>query len=57
MCIIKGGGVSLCWFDLIFLEYTMRPNYFIFIGYLKTGGREGLPPLDPPLMIVNFTDN
>ena len=36
----------------------MRPNYFIFIGYLKTGGggggREGVranpePPLDPPL--------
>ena len=33
----------------------MRPNYFIFIGYLKTGGRGGgsskapEPPLDPPL--------
>ena len=26
----------------MFLKYQMkmRPNYFIFIGYLKTGGRE-----------------
>ena len=44
-----GGGGLRCWFYLIFLKYTMklnnlvslRPNYFIFIGYLKTGGGEG----------------
>ena len=38
---------SLCCFILIFLKYTMkmkqvRSNYFIFIGYLKTGGVEGV---------------
>ena len=28
---------------------SLRPNYFIFIGYLKSGGREGgsLEPLEP----------
>ena len=36
---------------------SLRPNYFIFIGYLKTGGGEGgsneppEPPLDPPLVL------
>ena len=38
---------------------SMRPNYFLFIGYLKTGGREGgppEPPLDPPLSLkANYT--
>ena len=32
---------------------SLRPNYFNFIGYLKTWGREGglsEPPLDPPLL-------
>ena len=34
---------------------SLRPNYFIFIGYLKMGDKEGgsseppEPPLDPPL--------
>ena len=33
----------------------MRPDYFIFVGYLEMGGWEGgsskppEPPLDPPL--------
>ena len=44
---IRVGG-SLCCFYLIFLKYLMkwnnlvslRPNYFIFIGYLKTWARE-----------------
>ena len=31
----------------------MRPNYNIFIGYLKTGGDE--PPLDLPLVFI-FAD-
>ena len=37
----------------------MRPNYFIFIGYLKTGEWEGEtnepsePPLDPLLICHN----
>ena len=33
----------------------LRPNYFIFIGNLKMGGREGNssePPMDPPLNSV-----
>ena len=34
---------------------SLRPNYFIFIGYLKTGAGSGVhatpwAPLDPPLM-------
>ena len=39
---------------------SLRPNYFIFLGYLKTGGRErGLmeptePPLDLPLLWKYF---
>ena len=32
---------------------SVRPNYFNFMGYLKTGGEKGVappePPLDPPL--------
>ena len=38
----------------------MRPNYFIFMGYIKTGGGEGgssqppKPPLHPPLQRFNF---
>ena len=37
---------------------SLRPNYFIFMGYLRTGGGSGgsseppEPPLDPPLSIV-----
>ena len=52
-----GGGGSLYWFYLIFLKITwkwnnlvsLRPNYFIFIGYLNTGGGEGgsSKPLNP----------
>ena len=38
---------------LISLKYPLRPNYSIFMGYLKTGGGGGAPepPLDP--MIVS----
>ena len=47
----KGVGVrfadfiSFCLNDLV----SLRPNYFIFIRYLKTGGREGglSEPLNP----------
>ena len=32
-------------------EIIWRPNYFIFIGYLKTGeGGSSEPPLDPTLL-------
>ena len=46
--------------ELVYLV-SMRPNYFMFMGYLKTGGGGGdrgvgssetpepHPPLDPPL--------
>ena len=45
MCLDK--GVRFVDFISVFLKYTMkmnnlvsvRPNYFIFMGYLKTGGR------------------
>ena len=36
---------------------SLRPDYFIFIGYLKTGGREGglNEPPEPPLNLpLNF---
>ena len=62
----KGVGVCLADFISFILNIpwkwntcnlvSLRPNYFIFIGYLKTGVRErGLselpePPLDPPLI-------
>ena len=39
------------------LIYLMRPNYFIFTGYLKTRGGEGgssEPPLDPSLACEDF---
>ena len=57
MYLYKGVAVSLFWFYLIFLKYpikwnnlvSLRPNYFIFIGYLKTGWGSREPPLDPPL--------
>ena len=63
-----GGGVRFADF-LIFLEYLMkmkkfglslRPNHFIFIRYLTTGGRERGSreppeiPLDPPLFILHL---
>ena len=37
---------------------SLRPNYFIFIGFLKTGVREGVTLLDPPLQFPskNFTE-
>ena len=35
-------------FSLISHENERRPDYFIFIGYFKTGGGSE-PPLDPPL--------
>ena len=49
----RGGGVRID----DFINISLRPNYFIFIGYLKTGvGEAGRgssePPLDPPL---NYT--
>ena len=42
--------------------WYLRPNYFIFIEYLKTGGgggREGVartrePPMDPPLIHFGY---
>ena len=43
---------------------TVRPNYFIFVGYFKTGGREGVQanPLNPlwishwvMLMVLSYT--
>ena len=41
---------------------SLRPNYFIFIGYLKMGGGGGgggapEPPLDPPLQEMQNTDS
>ena len=44
-------GDMLCWIYLIFLNIpwkwntlaSLRPNYFIFIGYFKTGGGRGVP--------------
>ena len=56
----KGVGGSFCWFDSFFLNIpwkwnnlvSLRPNYFIFMGYLKTGAGRGVqakPSLDPPL--------
>ena len=49
-------GVAVCFADLIsfFLSISLRPNYFIFIGYLKNwvqGGGSREPPLDPPLQV------
>ena len=38
---------------------SLRPNYFMFIGYLKTGDTERgsseppEPPLDPPLLKIS----
>ena len=64
---------SLCWF-FFFISFcfniqwkwnnlvSLRPNYFIFIGYLNTLGREGVrvtphePPLDPPLLLWKKND-
>ena len=40
--------IPLKWNNLV----SLRPNYFIFIGYLKTGGWEGgvqVNPLNPTL--------
>ena len=52
----KGVGFALefAYSITFFLEGSLRPNYFIFIGYLKTGAGRGSseppkPPLDPPL--------
>ena len=43
---------------------SLRPNYFIFIGYLKIRRQEGglsetplKPPLDPPLIILQYLCN
>ena len=39
---------------------SLRPDYFIFIAYLKTGGREGglNEPPEPPLnLLLNFMKN
>ena len=53
----KGVGFALL-FSSFFSIYPMKmkqfPNYFIFIGCLKTGAGRGFertpePPLDPPL--------
>ena len=44
-------------FALLNLSNILRPNYFIFIGYLKICGGEGgsskppEPPLDPLLLL------
>ena len=38
VCIkVEGGGVRID----DFINISLRPNYFIFIGYLKTGGGGG----------------
>ena len=66
----KGLGVHFADFISIFLNIpwkqnnlvSVRPNYFIFIGYLKTGGGEGgssdppETPLDPPLPKQSVTE-
>ena len=61
ICInVCGVGVRFTDYISLFLNIprkcnNLRPNYFIFIGYLKTGGHEGGPneppelPLDRPL--------
>ena len=39
------------------ISFFLRPNYFIFIAYLKMGSREGSssePPLDAPLCFTNI---
>ena len=53
----KGVGVRFADFIYIFfilyiLISSLRPNYFIFTGYLKMGAGMGVqanPHLDPPL--------
>ena len=58
-------GVRVHFADVISF-FSLRPNYFIFIGYLKTAGEEGCsrvppePPLDPPqnnCVYVLFSDS
>ena len=51
VCVVGGGGgfvwlilshffnIPWKWNNLV----SLRPNYFIFVGYFKTGGREGVP--------------
>ena len=55
---------SICWFSIIYLNIpwkwnnlvSLRPNHFIFIGYLKTGTwrRSSEPPLDPLLFTITI---
>ena len=52
---IKRWGCSLCLFHLIFLNMALRPNHFIFIGYLKNGGGKGVRANPPnPLWIRHW---
>ena len=54
---IKVWGVQFADFLSFFLNISwiwnnsvsQRPNYFVFIGYLKTGERGSSKPLEPPL--------
>ena len=64
VCVWRGGGGRVLLSDVILcILFTgagqgfLRPNYFIFIGYFKTGGGGGRgggsseppePPADPP---------
>ena len=41
VCVCGGGGGRFADFIHFFLKYPMRPNYFIFIGYLQMGGGGG----------------
>ena len=63
-------GVSFGNFVTVFLStqwkwnnlVSLRPNYFVYIGYLKRGRVGGLseppePPLDPPLLIDILTES
>ena len=59
---IKGWGFALLILSISHENeinlVSLRPNYFIFKGYLKTGGQGGCsseppePPLDPPLHCI-----
>ena len=63
---IKRCGGSFCWFYLIFFSIpwkwnnlvSVRPNYFIYIEYLKNGGGGGVArsPLNP-LWILHWGQN
>ena len=41
-------GVGVRFADFLSLLFTLRPNYFIFIGHLKLGGPSGSATEDLP---------